>query len=187
SSLIGASCFITELDADWANSLNALGEVFHQFRKDLGADIKDFRASSREPDKRYRKDPGPDHNRVANWINDDSMCDNKRGETGNHLPDRAGFGLPYPMQFGGRKPTFIPDMDKTDRRASPVIFKLHRLPNAQHVGLITILGGRFLPQGVQVKAEEGRRSLSLPIPARPKVLADFAAELRSKGYTEVRA
>ena len=185
SSMQGADVLIKEFNAtSWDSALNEMGRVFHQFRKDLGADVIDFRKQSGDP-QRYAREPGKDHHRVANWLNDHGMRDFGRGDQNEILPDRVGFGLPYPMQFGREKPLFEPAGDGVgDRRASPLIIKIHKVSSG-FVGLMIILGGRFLPAQVKVQAKAGRREISLPVASRPQVLSDFSQYLTVNGFTRI--
>jgi len=187
SSLFGATSHLRVCapGLTWSRALDELGGIFHQFRKDLGADkISSGGAFIQKPGKPC----GIDHDRVANWLNGTGMM--AGADRVPTLPDRIGFGLPLPMQFSrGGKPVFEPDPTSKstgDRRASPLIFKLHRVGD-RYVGVVTILGGRFLPEGVQVQGREGHKKLQLPVAARPKVLDDFASCLRIAGFTEIKA
>ncbi|MCX8004963.1 MAG: hypothetical protein N2688_08405 [Burkholderiaceae bacterium] len=186
STLWDATVLLKQLEgASWDAALHALGQYYHQFRKDLGADLVQGQWQQR-PDKPY----GPDHNRVWNWLQGRGLRD-QAVDTADTLPDRAGFGLPLPMQFRNRpyKPVLEPVKDERkyigDRRASPVILRLHKVGN-QFYGLVLVLGGRFLPEGAQVQIREhSAGKLALPAPAPPPVLAKFINYLLKQGFVRV--
>jgi CRISPR-associated protein Cmr1 len=184
SSMHGASVMIKDIGpGSWAFALNELGRTFHQFRKDLGSDIIGFSP------KKLAQDPGKDHDRIYNWLNDNGMKDPRVGDKTDTLPDRAGFGLPYPLQFssmGNAKVSLEPAFEKKGgRRASPVIFRVHRC-NDRWYGLVTILAGRFLPENTKVRVTtRARPDAILTIPAKPQVLADFAAYLTAHEFARI--
>lgn len=183
SSLHGAEVLLKDLgNGPWSSALNELGRLFHQFRKDLGADIIRFNP------KEYTRPPGKDHNRVHSWLKGGGMRDGKAGDTSDTLPDRAGFGLPYPLQFSSldnAKVSMEPAFDKEGgRRASPVVFKVHCC-NGRWWGMATILAGQFLPDRVEVRVATRGKKTSLPIAKRPPVLAVFSTYLQSNGFTRI--
>lgn len=187
STLWGATVLIKELPGNaWHQALNALGAIVHQFRKNLGADIVDFHAPPGDP-RRYRQPPGVDHDRVANWLHGRGL--RAAQDLADTLPERCGLGLPLPMQFkSGGKPVLEPVKDERrhigDRRASPMILRLHRV-GPRWYGVVTMLGGRFLPEGAHIQIREGGNKLALPAPTRPKVLDDVAQYLIQQGFVRV--
>ena len=183
SSLHGSTVMIKDVGEDsWAHALNELGRVFHQFRKDLGSDIIGFSP------KKLAKEPGKDHDRIFNWLNGKGMRDPRSVDKVDTLPDRAGFGLPYPLQFssmGNAKVSMEPAFEKKGgRRASPVLFRVHRC-NDRWYGVVTILAGRFLPKNTQVRVTTRGRDASLPMAEIPPVLNDFTAYLTANAFARI--
>lgn len=80
------------------------------------------------------------------------------GRTAKRVPERVAFGVPLPFYSSTtkRKVTVGAAAVSRDRRASPVLMHVHRV-GQDYLGVITILPGRYLPDGDSFSVKSGDR------------------------------
>jgi len=93
------------------------------------------------------------------------------GQTIQDVPRRLAFGMPYQpghrgrwgIEYRGRPRGGSSSDDEVTRRASPVILKVLRLSETQHVGVALFLKSSFFGEaGLEVTAKGARNTLPLP-------------------------
>lgn len=147
------------LDTDsWTNAVWDIGAEMREFRLRLGSGVN----------------PSP-----AGFPNDYEVM--KRAVQNNQAPSgsvgRASFGLPLTFRFSnvrGQK-TLEPEGRGNDRRASPLWIRIVRLPNGRYDAVLTHLGGRFLPHGMEARGTNGR------VPAPDKSLVPHFVTFLGRG------
>jgi CRISPR-associated protein Cmr1 len=89
---------------------------------------------------------------------DHSWCKNKKDLTSkkkwreiypNFHPRRVMFGLPHDY---GKTPDQKVNAATHERRASPLLFHVHRLSDNEYIGVSVLLKSRFLPDGEKINA-----------------------------------
>jgi len=143
---------------NWGAALTQVGGLLKEFRHAYGRNRYGGRFKQR-----FKEDggPGPDYHLSRKAL------ESRRPPA--HLPERAGFGLPYVQGFRSLDDDtarFLPAGDKHDRRASPLFLRIHRLANRCHVAVVAFLPAKFLPDNEKVTAVGtwGRAALAPPGP-----------------------
>ncbi len=137
----------------WSQTLNMLG---------VGMML--YRSSGRNGKIAYRDKPAwrqfhEDH---------DWFYEIAGGQTAERVPERVAFGVPLPFYSSttNRKVTVGAAAATRDRRASPVLMHVHRV-GQDYLGVITILPGRYLPDGDSFSVKRGDQpvgTLTAPSP-----------------------
>lgn len=142
--------------ADWAGALVRAGAWLMAFRRRYGMP-RDERESLRNRDYSWAKTAAEPTSR-------------------EHIPDRAGFGLPLPF---GKQIVTWGEHGADNRRASPLLISVARL-DRRYFPVLTYLPAQLVPKGETLRFKGLHRPLAAPTAEQENIVGAFLSDLEQK-------
>lgn len=94
-----------------------------------------------------------DHDLILDFLN---------GSPISRPPQRVVFGLPHNYFFQSTRKKATVEAVNCKRRTSPLLIHIHALGNGEHAAVLTLLPAAFLPEGKDITANGGGRTVTVP-------------------------